>query len=95
MNWTHWAYFALGVISYQILKMIILIVRNESTRLREKRFLRQARVTFPDAGTITMTAIETSDKKAMDDLRRQLLSVSDPHIDVDDEYEMDPFPDRP
>lgn len=91
----NWAYFVLGVITYQILKMIVLIVRNESIRLHEKRFLRQARITFPDAGTITMTAIETSDKKAMDDLRRQLLSASDPDIDGDDEYEMDPFPDRP
>jgi hypothetical protein len=90
-----WGYFVLGMISYQIIKMVVVIARNEKKRHDEKLFLRQVKVLFPDNQSVTMTAIETSDRKAMRDLQTQLRMEADLHADDDDDYEMEPFPERP
>jgi len=89
-----WTYFVLGVITYQIAKMIYLIATKELGRRRERLFLRQVKIEFPDADPIRLTSIETSDKAAMEGLKRQLteLSAADPETD---EFEMLPFPKRP
>jgi hypothetical protein len=89
-----WTYFIFGIIAYQIAKMVYLIATKELGRRRERLFLRQVKIEFPDADPIRLTSIETSDKAAMEDLQRQLaaLHVEDPETD---EFEMLPFPKRP
>lgn len=66
------AYFFLGVIAYQIVKALILIARKEIRVYRDRRFLRQVRINFPDAENITLTSVSTSDKKALANIERQL-----------------------
>lgn len=67
------AYFFLGAIAYQIVKALILIARKEIREYRDRRFLRQVRIIFPDAkNNITLTSVSTSDKKALANIERQL-----------------------
>jgi hypothetical protein len=66
------AYFVLGVIAYQIIKALVLIARKEIREYRDRRFLRQVRINFPDAKDITLTSVSTSDKKALANIERQL-----------------------
>lgn len=66
------AYFFLGVIAYQIGKAMVLIARKEIREYRDRRFLRQLRINFPDAENITLTSVSTSDKKALENIERHL-----------------------
>ena len=80
-----WGYFIVGMVSYQIGRLIVLVVKAEMIQwkllknrirdAREREVLVVARIQFPDATTITISSVDTSDKKAFEDLERQLLSA--------------------
>lgn len=66
-----WAYFVLGVIFYQIIKMLYLGLEDILRQRREKRFLKLVSVAFPDKA-ITYISIHGSDKKAIKELEADL-----------------------
>lgn len=60
-----WAYFVLGIIAYQILKMLYLILDRSVSTHREKKVLKLVRVHFPDNSKISFITVDSSDKRAM------------------------------
>lgn len=66
-----WTYFVLGMIFYQIIKMLYLGLEDILRQRREKRFLKLVSVAFPDK-PITYIAIHGSDKKAVKELEAEL-----------------------
>jgi len=67
-----WQYFVLGVIAYQILKMLALAINRSVIEHRQKKFLKLVNIEFPDNSKITFIALDTSDKRAMAKLEREL-----------------------
>lgn len=67
-----WGYFILGVVAYQMLKSLYLIIDNELRRRREKKFIKLVSVAFPNQEKITYISVNSSDRKAIRDLERQL-----------------------
>jgi hypothetical protein len=73
-----WGYFVLGIITYQIAKMLWQISQKELTIRREKKFIKQLRIELPDSGQIALITVQSSDKKAIKDLERQLREQTEP-----------------
>lgn len=90
-----WTYFVLGIIVANIFKAVYKIARQELGRRREKNLLKVVKIEFPDSGTITFSSIETSDKKAMADLKRQILGHTELEKEAEDEFAMIDFPVKP
>lgn len=67
-------YFILGVIFYQIIKMLVLIAQRVRKERRDRRFMRGVKVWFPDGTRFEYFAVETTDQKAMDSVERQIRS---------------------
>jgi hypothetical protein len=72
MNTPPWVYVVLGGIGWQIGKMIYLVLDNYLHERRQKRFLRMVSVMFPDHSKISFIAIDTSNRRAMANLERQV-----------------------
>jgi hypothetical protein len=77
MNDVALGYFVLGVIFYQIVKMLALGINQAVINRRSKKFLKLVSVTFPDRENITFISIDTSDKRSMDRLEKQLREQFD------------------
>lgn len=69
MNWT---YFILGMVVWQIIKVVAMEVNRFIIERRTKKFLKLVNVVFPDQEQITFIALDTSDKRAMAKLERQI-----------------------
>lgn len=67
-----WLLFVLGVITYQILKMVYLIIDRAIIEHRRKKVVRIVQALFPDNSKITFAAIDASDKRAMAQILKQL-----------------------
>lgn len=67
-----WQYFVLGLVAYQILKMLALAINRAVIEHRQKKFLKFVQVTFPDDKKIAFIAIDSSDKRSMSKLERQI-----------------------
>ena len=85
-----WGYFLLGLASYLLLKLLAQAINRAIIEYRQKRFLKLVHVLIPGQGKITFIAIDTSDKRAMARLERQLREKYDL---IEDEDE-DSFRDR-
>lgn len=73
MNDHVWVYFVLGVIAYQIGRMCYLVLDQQLRERREKRILKLVNVKFKDdRKDITIITLDTSDKRAMAKLEREL-----------------------
>lgn len=70
------AIFILGVISFQVLKLLALAINELVLERRKKRFMRQVKIRFPDETEVTFIAVETSDKRAMESLLRKIEDIS-------------------
>jgi hypothetical protein len=70
-------YFVLGVIAFQLIKILYLAIDHELRERRQRRFLRAVHVEFPDSTTRTFIAIDTSDKKAMAKLEKEIRARSE------------------
>lgn len=79
---THFEYFILGIIFYQVLKMLVMATNDVIVERRKKRFIRTARIKFPDNTSIFLAAIDTSDKRTMAKLLRQLQEYDPEYDDV-------------
>lgn len=67
-----WEYFILGVIVYQIGKMLALSINQTVIERRQKRFIKLVNVTFPDNKTVSFIAVDSSDKRGMQKMERYL-----------------------
>lgn len=67
-----WVYFVLGLIAYQILKMLALAVNVMVIEHRKKRFLNLVNVKFPGNKNLTFISIDASDKRSMAKMESQL-----------------------
>jgi hypothetical protein len=72
MNEFEWTYFVLGVIVYQLIKMFYLVLDQKLRERREKRILKMVSIEIPDHKNITIITLDTSDKRAMAKLEREL-----------------------
>lgn len=86
------AYFVLGVIVYQILKILAKIVNRAVIEHRRKKVINIVQVMFPNHTKITFAAIDSSDKRSMDKIVEQLKDQGTLTEDDLDEYRMEPFP---
>lgn len=80
----NWSYFILGVFVYQLVYFLIKTINHEVVRYRQRRFLKLVHIFYPAGNKITFISIETTDKKAMKDLERQLRK----QYEVDTRFEM-------
>jgi hypothetical protein len=68
-----WVYFVLGMIAWQVIKMLALAINREVIERRQRRFLKLVSVKFKDdRENVTFIALDTSDKRAMKRLEQQL-----------------------
>jgi|tagenome__1003787_1003787.scaffolds.fasta_scaffold17696701_2 hypothetical protein len=77
MTEAQWGYLLLGIAAYQVLKILLEGINQVIIERRQKRFLKMVRLLIPEHGMITLIAIETSDKRAMARLERQLREQYD------------------
>lgn len=76
-----WAYFALGVLIYQVLRFLVVTINRAVIEHRQKRFLKFVSVTFPDKDQIAFISLDTSDKRALAKLEREIREQFDVHED--------------
>lgn len=79
-----WQYFVLGVVFWELIKALALSINRAVIDHRQKRFLKLVHVTFPENQKIAFIALDTSDKRAMRQLERQIREQYDPEPDVPD-----------
>jgi hypothetical protein len=68
----NWLYLTLGVLAYPFIRLLIRGINHTIVEYRHKRFLKLVNIEFPDHTDITFISIDTSDKRSMDRLERQL-----------------------
>jgi hypothetical protein len=67
-----WWYIALGWASAPFLRVLSLAINRAIVEHRRKRFIALVRVTFPDNENITIISVDSSDRKSMKAVERQL-----------------------
>lgn len=72
-----WQYFVLGLVAFQILKMLWMATQHELERRRDKRFLKFVNLVFKDSATVTLVSLDSSDKRAMAQLKEQVIDLYD------------------
>lgn len=73
-----WVYFVLGMIAWQVIKMLALAINREVIEHRQRRFLKLISIKFKDEReNVTFVALDTSDKRAMKRLEQQLRTEFD------------------
>lgn len=77
MTQAQWGYLILGIIAYQILKLLAQAINQAIIERRQKRFLKLVDVMIPGKGKITLISIDTSDKRAMTRIERELREKYD------------------
>lgn len=90
----NWLYVIIGAIIAELGKMFYVIAKRAIYEHRRKKIIAFVTATFPDNSSITFASISSSEKKAMDEVVKQLReqgTLSDEDLD---EYEMEPFPER-
>lgn len=84
-----WAYFVLGLIAFQLLKMLALTINQAIIERRQKQMLKLVQVIFPDNEKISFITVDATDKRAMAKIEREVRS----HYDVEeDSIRVDPYP---
>jgi hypothetical protein len=67
-----WWYIFLGMVSWPFVKVLLLAINRAIVEHRMKRFLKLVSVTFSDKKTVTLISLDSSDKRSMKRLERQL-----------------------
>lgn|SRR3954469_4330694 len=67
-----WLYFGLGLIAWPIVEMLALAINRKIIEHRQKRFLKLVNVRFPDRKDISFIVVDTSDKRSMQKMEREL-----------------------
>lgn len=79
-----WGYFILGLIAYQLLKMLAQSINQFIIERRQKKFIKLVNAKIPGKGDITFIAVDSSDKRALAKMERQLREKFDFDEDEDD-----------
>jgi len=73
-----WTYFVFGLIAWQIIKTMALVINRAVIEHRQKRFLKLVNIAFKDdRKDITLVSLDTSDKRAMKRLEAELREKFD------------------
>jgi enoyl-[acyl-carrier-protein] reductase (NADH) len=73
-----WLYFVLGLIAWQIIKMLALSINQMVIEHRQKRFLKLVEIAFKDQKKdIRIVSVDTSDKRSMKRIEEQLRDQYD------------------
>lgn len=72
-----WPYLLLGIISWPFIKLLAKAINREIIHHRQRKFLKLVSIMFPRNEKITLITIETTDKRAMKRLERQLREQYD------------------
>ena len=67
-----WLYFLFGMIIWQIIRTIAIAINQAVIERRQKKFLKVVDIKFPDHTKVTLISVDSSDKRAMAKLERQL-----------------------
>src|SRR3954451_3437591 len=68
----NWAYFLLGLIAWQILKMLALAINRVIIERRQRKFLKLVSIRFPDRKDIKFITVDSTDKRSMQKMEREL-----------------------
>lgn len=72
-----WWFFALGLVVSPLLGLLAKAINQWVIEYRRKRFLKLVKIDFPDNSKITLISVDTTDKRAMAKLERQLRDEYD------------------
>lgn len=72
-----WGYFVLGLIIWQLLKMVALAANQMIKERRKKRFIRLVNISFPDRQSVTFVSVDSSDRRAFNDMEKELRELYD------------------
>lgn len=72
-----WLWFILGLVIYQFLKVLLVSANRAIIEYRQKRVLNLVDIEFPDHSKVSFISVDTSDKRAMAKLERQLREQYD------------------
>ena len=72
MNKFEWIYFVLGFVTWQIIKMFAKAINQAVIDYRHKRFLKLVNVKFPDHSGVTFISVDSSDKRSLQKVERQI-----------------------
>jgi hypothetical protein len=89
-----WGIFILGVIAYQLIKMLALSFNQWVIERRQKRFLKLVHIHFPDHGLIVFRSMESTDKRSIQALEQQIEQAAQAEKDRIDEEQQDRRADR-
>jgi hypothetical protein len=77
----------LGAVSWPFIKVLGLAINRAIVEHRRKRFLTLVSVKFPDNESITFIAVDSSDRKSLKDVERQLRAQFNvPEDDLETNY---------
>ena len=79
-----WLYFILGLVAYQVLKLLVVAINQAVVEQRRKRILKLVNVRFPDNEDITFLSLDATDKRAMARLERKIREQYDIPDEDDD-----------
>lgn len=80
-----WGYFILGIIAYQLIKMLARAFNQWVIERRQTRFLKTVHIHFPDHGLIVFRSMESTDKQSIRSLERQIEQAAQAEKDRHDE----------
>lgn len=76
-----WAYFVLGIIFCLLVQMFWQVSHRDfqerQAQRRQKKFIKQARIMFPDAEPIYILSVASSDKDAIKNIERKLRAQAE------------------
>lgn len=73
----NWIYIILGMVIWQLIKIMAIVINQAVIDRRQQKVLKLVNVVFPDQEQITFISLDTSDKRAMAKLERQLRDQFD------------------
>lgn len=69
----NWQYFVLGILSWQIIKMLAQAINREVIEHRQRKFLKLVSIAFTDPNkTITFIATDSSDRRSLVQVEAEL-----------------------
>lgn len=83
------AYFILGVIAYQVIKMTLTAINNAVIERRQKRILKLVSVLMPDNKRVTYITVDATDKRAMAKVEREIREQYGVELDAEDLRDLD------
>lgn len=78
-----WLLFVLGLIAWPFIKIILVAINRAIIERRRRRFIHLVNVRFRDRKDVTLISVDSSDKRGMQNMERELREKYG--IEVNDE----------